>query len=210
MNNRRGNSPLIFVLVFVGIIAGVGFILFDRQRSAPQIAPTVEATLTIAPTGQPTHEPTQEVVQQSSATPLPKASLSIPTAGVTADVVAVYLDGQSWDVRELGPNAGHLEGTAWFGQPGNIALAGHVEMPDGKPGIFANLAELNAGDPIILSLDGNEQQYEVTEIKRVEPDDLSVLYPSTTDKLTLITCDDYSFVQNTYLERVVVVAERVT
>lgn len=210
MNNRRGNSSLIFVLVFIGIIAGVGFILFDRQRASPQIVPTAEATLTIAPSRQPTREATEEVAQQPSATPLPKASLSIPTAGVTAEVVAVYLDGISWDVHELGPYAGHLEGTAWFGQPGNIALAGHVEMPDGRPGIFARLENLDAGDPIILTLDGNEQRYQVTEVKRVEPDDLSVLYPSTTDKLTLITCDDYSFVQNTYLERVVVIAERVT
>ncbi len=208
MNNRRGNSSLIFVLIFVGIIAGVGFILVDRWRSAPQPAPTLEATL--APTLAPTREPTQAATQPPSATPVPKANLYIPTVGVNADVVDVYLDGESWDVHELGPYAGHLEGTAWFGKPGNVALAGHVEMPDGRPGIFARLEAVEAGDPIILSLDGQEQRYTVTEVKRVQPDDLTVLYPSTTDKITLITCDDYNFIQNSYLERVVVVAERTT
>jgi LPXTG-site transpeptidase (sortase) family protein len=208
MNNRRGNSSSLVVFIVIGVLMGVGFILVDRWRSAPQPAPTLEATP--APTLAPTREPTQAPTQPPSATPVPKANLSIPTVGVNADVVDVYLDGESWNVRELGAYAGHLEGTTWIGQPGNLALAGHVELPDGRPGIFARLETIEAGDPIILSLDGVEQHYTVTEVKRVEPDDLTVLYPSTTDKITLITCDDYDFIQNSYLERVVVVAERTT
>jgi sortase (surface protein transpeptidase) len=36
-----------------------------------------------------------------------------------------------------------------------------------------------------------------------------VLYPTDTDRITLITCDSYDFLQNTYQDRLVVVADRV-
>jgi LPXTG-site transpeptidase (sortase) family protein len=203
---RRSSSTWIFWVVLAGVIAGSLFMLIDRRRTTPQPVSRAEVTPTLAPT----REPTPELTLSPTATPLPKASLRIPTAGVNVDVVDVYLDGESWNVRELGDYAGHLEGTARIGQPGNVALAGHVETREGKPGIFARLETMNIGDPVILSLDGVEQRYTVTAVRRVPPDDLSVLYPSTTDKITLITCDDYDFLQNRYLERVVVVAERVT
>lgn len=204
LSSRRSASS-ITPLIVLGVVFGLGFVILDRWRNppadvppAPTLAPTIEATL--APTIPPL----------PTATPIAKANLIAPTAGINAQVVNVYLDGTSWDVSSLGEKVGHLEGTAWFGKPGNIALAGHVEMRDGRPGIFARIDEVKEGDPIILRLDAVEQRYSVTEILRVEPDDLSVIYPSTTEKITLITCDDYDFIQNAYLERVVIVAERVT
>jgi sortase (surface protein transpeptidase) len=41
------------------------------------------------------------------------------------------------------------------------------------------------------------------------PDDLTVLYPTTDERLTLITCDSYDFLQDAYLERMVVIADRI-
>ena len=106
---------------------------------------------------------------------------------------------------------GHLQGTAWFGRAGNIGLAGHVEMSDGRSGIFHDIEKMAKGDLIILTLGTLKQDYQVTDVKRVKPDDLSVLTPSTVDTITLITCDigAYNLLQNTYGDRVVVVAERV-
>jgi len=138
--------------------------------------------------------------------------LMIPRADVIAPVIRVHLgDGGTWNVSQLGYNAGHLEGTAWLGQPGNIVLAGHVEMSDGSPGIFAQLEQLNQGDQLLL-IDGSSSRlvYEVTSIRRVEPNDLSVLYPTDTDQLTLITCGDYDLISNSYLIRIVVTSTRQT
>lgn len=204
VSSRRNGSPLT-PLILLGIMFGLGFIIIDRWRNPP---PEVLPAPTVALTAEPTLAPTTPPLP--SATPIAKANLIAPTAGINAQVVDVYLDGTSWDVSSLGEKIGHLEGTAWFGSPGNIALAGHVEMRDGRPGIFARIDEVKEGDPIILQLDTVEQRYRVTQILRVQSDDLTVLYPSTADKITLITCDQYDFVQNAYLERVVVVAERVT
>jgi LPXTG-site transpeptidase (sortase) family protein len=205
---RSGSSSSILTFVVLGILLGIGFLLYQQWRSP---APAAPPALTHTPLPLPTLTPpllAGEVGRGSTATPMPRANLLLPTAGVSASVVEIYLDGESWDVRYLGSNAGHLQGTAWFGEPGNVVLAGHVEMADGRPGIFAGIDMLNVGDPAILSLGDAQQRYAITAIKKVAPDDLSVLYPAQTDRLTLITCDSYNFLQNEYQDRLVIVADR--
>jgi len=204
MYRRQRQSSSVITLIVLGVMLGVGFLLYQGWRNpAPVAAPA--RTLTVSPIASATPAP----VILPSATPMPRASLFLPTAGLTAPVIEVYLDGESWDVQYLGQNAGHLQGTAWFGQPGNIVLAGHVELPDGRAGIFAGFDDLSLGDPVILSLDATQQRYNIVSIETVAPDDLSVLYPTSDDRLTLITCDAYDFLSDAYQERVVVVAERV-
>lgn len=139
--------------------------------------------------------------------------LLIPRANVIAPVVRVHLgNGGTWDVSQLGHNAGHLEGTPWIGQPGNMVLAGHVEMSDGSPGIFAHLDQLRQGDQLLILEDDSATQivYSVNSVRRVEPNDLSVLYSSEVDQLTLITCGDYDLLSNSYLIRIVVTGIRQT
>lgn len=138
--------------------------------------------------------------------------LLIPRANVTAPIVTVHLgENGSWNVSQLGFNAGHLEGTAWLGQHGNIVLAGHVEMADGSAGIFAHIDQLTAGDQLLL-IEGESTPlvYEVTGVRTVEPDDLSVLYPTDTDQLTLITCGEYDLLSDIYRVRIVVSSTRQT
>jgi LPXTG-site transpeptidase (sortase) family protein len=204
---NRGRRSSISSVILVGVILGLAFLLLNRWQMPTPSAPSPTAT------PQPTDA---AVVLAPSAQPLPtgtvevQARLLIPNAGVNVAVVDTYLNGESWDVAQLGNNAGHLQGTAWIGKPGNIALAGHVELADGSAGIFAHLEQLAKGDDVILALGSAEQRYVVSEVKRVAPNDMTVLYPSPTDEITLITCNAYDFLQNDYQQRVVVVAERVT
>jgi LPXTG-site transpeptidase (sortase) family protein len=121
----------------------------------------------------------------------------------------VFFGKQGWEVSTLGMNAGHLQGTGWIDAPGNIVLAGHVELADGRAGIFAHIGQMKLNDPVFLIQDHTTRRYRVTEVRTVAPDDMSVVYPTTTDRLTLITCTDYDFTLNTYRARVVVIAERV-
>jgi LPXTG-site transpeptidase (sortase) family protein len=201
---RRRQSSSFLTIIALGMFLGVGFLLYQQWRNpAPLVAPAPTFTPSPPPTATP------EPVIIPSTTPRPRASIFIPTAGITASVIEVYLDGESWDVEYLGMNAGHLQGTAWFGDTGNMVLAGHVEMPDGRAGIFAGINELNVGDPLIVSLNDSQRRYSVTVVKKVAPDDLSVLYPTDHDQITLITCDSYNFFENEYQDRVVVVAERI-
>jgi LPXTG-site transpeptidase (sortase) family protein len=201
---RRQPSSLLTVIV-LGVIAGAVFMLY-KQWSAPVTPPV--PTPTAVPTLIPTFT-TAPLVIPTATRPVITARLSIPTAGIVTPVVDVYLDGVSWDVRYLGDNAGHLQSTAWLNDTGNVVLAGHVETVDGRPGIFAALSDLRPGDPIALSDGTVVKRYAVTSVKTVQPDDLSVLYPTTNDQITLITCDGYNFLDNAYDERIVVVGQRV-
>lgn len=189
------------VLVLMVIIGGM-FALYERAgspafRSAPE--PILYGPL-IPPALTPLALPTP--IQQRSST-----TFFVPTAGIRAPVVDVYLNGESWDVSRLGYNAGHLQGTVPFGSTGNLVLVGHVEMADGRPGVFAGINSMRVGEPLILSRGSLEKQYTVSQVRVVAPDDLSVLYPTTSDRLTLITCGDYDFLQNQYQERIVVIAD---
>lgn len=154
-------------------------------------------------------QPTVQATQQAERGIISDATIFIPSAGVLAPIVEVFLDGQSWDVSKLGANVGHLQGTSWLDAPGNVVLSGHVEMANGGRGVFASLEELKEGEPIIVTYKGVERRYAVTELKHVEPDDLTPVFPTAGDRLTLITCDSYDFLQDAYLQRVVVVAERI-
>lgn len=201
-------------LILLGTLVGVLFLTVDWWRNredAPPPEPTLAAaTLSVSETQSPgdTAESTPAVPGIEAQT-IMNASIFIPAAGVYAPVIRVYLEAGSWNVDRLGNNVGHLEGTAWFNNPpGNIVLSGHVELRDGSAGIFASLGKLNPGDLIVVSQGDEERRYSVTEIYSVKPDNLSPIYPTSTERLTLITCDSYNFLRNTYDERVIVIADR--
>lgn len=194
-------------MIALGVMLGVIYFLVDQPIITPQPAvstqPAEITNLTI-PSPAP-NEPTPELVLRRPV------QLLIPRARVIAPVMRVHLENGSWDVSQLGISVGHLSGTAWLREPGNIVLAGHVEMADGTPGVFANLADLETGDELLLMEENAEPLvYIVSSIRTVQPDDLSVLYPSDTeDLLTLITCGEYDLLSNSYLVRVVVQAARI-
>ena len=209
---RSGGISTFLVVIVLGVIAGIVYLSYNNTPSAPP-----ESTAATPALDGPTAAPVVESVPTTAAlaTPLADektagASFYAPTAGITGQIVETYLDGTSWDVSQLGPNVGHLEGTGWLDTPGNIVLAGHVEMADGRPGIFADLDKLQIGDAVIVTQDGQDRVYEVHQKFKTAPDDLSVVYPTPTQRLTLITCSNYDFLQDSYDTRFVVIAERLS
>jgi LPXTG-site transpeptidase (sortase) family protein len=198
LRGTRHTGRMIALVVIIGIAAGA--VYFAQDNPVTVVTPTpvpVNPTMTaLAP------EPT----------PLPQVEISrlfIPSLGVQTPVIEIFRHNHAWDLSFLGNNAGHLEGTAGLEETGNIVLAGHVERADGTRGVFAEIGNLARRELIILQLPAEERRYHVTEVRAAEPGELSVLYPTETDRITLITCSDYDFLQGTYLSRVVVIAERV-
>ncbi len=169
----------------------------------PQPLPTAAALPANPPPpdAQPLALPT--AAQSSGGT-----TLSMPTVNVFVGLTTFPLDGVSWAIDPWEKRVGHLQGTAWFNSTGNVVLGGHSAYPNGKPGIFAGLYQLNIGDPVMVNVDGSERRYVVTEKLVVNYEDLTVAYPSSDNKLTLITCDLPSYDPNTqfYSERLVVIA----
>ena len=85
--------------------------------------------------------------------------------------------------RTLAFAPGYLEGTSLPGEPGHIVISGHRDTH------FRFLARLKVGDELTLqAVDGNLQQYTVTEraIINVETDEWR--FDPTRNALTLLTC----------------------
>jgi sortase A len=102
--------------------------------------------------------------------------MDIPRLGLTVAV----LQGTSARILRLG--AGHIEGTPLPGESGNSAIAGHRDT------FFRDLKDIRPKDEIQLQTATTLLRYEVDWVKIVDPDDLSVLAPSTESALTLVTC----------------------
>lgn len=132
---------------------------------------------------------------------------------VEGDVIAILripsIDSEN-PVREgvsksvLSDSLGHDMSTALPGTEGNSVIAGHRNYTFGK--FFNRLDEVEVDDLIYVDTATQTYTYAVTEIKTVEPDDLSVLEPvEGKEQLTLYTCTPIYIASH----RLVIIAERI-
>jgi sortase A len=139
---------------------------------------------------------------------LTNVRLILPDVGISTPVTRFPLGQESWEIDPWESKVGHFAGTTWLEAPGNIVLGGHVEYPDNRAGVFADLDNVELGDTVLLRIGVTEKRYQVVEMKLVDQSDLSVLYPTPDAYLTLITCDEASYdaQSKTYGKRLVVIA----
>lgn len=121
----------------------------------------------------------------------PAGRLEIPAIGLDAWVA----DGT--DARTLRRSVGWIEGTARFGEPGNIGLAAHRDTH------FRELGKLERGDRIAVTTDHGSFAYEVDSIRIVEPDQFEVLADGDRSSLSLVTCYPFRYVGRAPLRYVV-------
>lgn len=112
----------------------------------------------------------------------PLAVLSIPKVHLEVPVL------ESTDDLALNRGVGHIAGTAYPGENGNIGIAGH------RDGFFRGLKDLEIGDLVELETIGTKDIYRVEKILIVAPNDISVLQPGHSRGLTLVTCYPFYFV----------------
>lgn len=107
---------------------------------------------------------------------------------ISIDKINIKLPIKSYfNEEEIKSYAGHLPGTARPGELGNCVIAGHRARTRGR--LFNRLDELEISDIILITYNSNNFKYEVTDIKIVEPTDISVLNVADGESiLTLITC----------------------
>jgi sortase A len=106
---------------------------------------------------------------------IPKISLEVPIFNGTDDLT-------------LNRGVGRILGTAQVGQPGNLGIAGH------RDGFFRGLQSIVTGDVVELDRPGLREQYTVSQIRIVRPEDTYVLEPTPGPTLTLVTCFPFYFV----------------
>jgi sortase A len=102
------------------------------------------------------------------------------------DIEAPVLEGT--DEWALNRGVGHIEDTARPGADGNTGIAGH------RDGFFRALKDITAGDVLEIETPASIAQYRVERTWIVGPDDVSVLDPTSTPSVTLVTCYPFYFV----------------
>ncbi len=198
MGTKRGR--VLWVMV-IGAVIGIGLFIMKGWPDPPATPVAHAPTATPPPSAIPLPQSSPTILATFNTILFP----GVASAGVIVEVPRVP---GGWDVQNLQSLVGHLEGTAWFGDSGNTVLAGHFEDEVGRPGPFRYLYEAKVGDRIIIETDQADATmvYEVQQVFSTAPDDLEVLRHTDAPRLTLITCDAWSYETKRYEERLVVVA----
>jgi sortase A len=100
----------------------------------------------------------------------------------------VVLEGSDDAVLKKGP--GHVEETAFPGELGNVAIAGHRDTH------FRALRNIRLNDEVILTTRTGSIRYFIDSINIIHPTDMEILDPSPGPALTLITCYPFEFIGN--------------
>ena len=88
------------------------------------------------------------------------------------------------DNKTIGKYVGHFENTSYL--DGNVCLCSHNR--GSKAAFFENLKNSEKGMEIEYTTKYETKKYEISEIKKIEETDLTVLNPTEDNRITLITC----------------------
>jgi sortase A len=114
--------------------------------------------------------------------PAPVAVLRIPKIRLEVPVLP------DTDDSTLDRGVGHIEGTAAPGTDGNFGVAGH------RDGFFRGLKDVAPGDLVEVDTIGGTETFRIERTWVVDPEDVSVLNPTSARSLTLVTCYPFYFV----------------
>ena len=114
--------------------------------------------------------------------PEPLAVLRIPRIKFEVPVL------EGTDDWTLNRAVGHIADTPGPGTDGNCGIAGH------RDGFFRGLKDIQTGDAIELETRRGTEIYRIERTWIVNPEDVSVLDPTPTRALTLVTCYPFYFI----------------
>ena len=117
-----------------------------------------------------------------AGTDLPLAVLTIETLGIQ---VPVY---NGADEFNLNRGVARIKGTGVIDGQSNLGIAGH------RDGFFRALKDVSLNDTIQLQTTKGLVNYSVSSIDIVNPDDVSVLAPTESASITLVTCYPFYYV----------------
>lgn len=115
------------------------------------------------------HEPPQGILR------IPELRLEVPVYGSARE-------------SDLDRGAGHIAGTASLEAPGNIGIAAH------RDGFFRKLKDARPGQWLYLETRTRTRRFRVVDLQVVDPSDVTVLAPTATPTVTLVTCYPFYFV----------------
>jgi LPXTG-site transpeptidase (sortase) family protein len=194
------------------------------ELAAPPALVAPLPTFDLPPLPTPPPQPTLVTSPLPSSTPRPTPVPPLPLPGLPVHLViprirvdttvvelSTTLDAHGVPQWETVPFvAGHYRVTGLVGARTNVVLSGHVVTRD-MGNVFRDLHLLRPGDPVVVYTEQGQFTYRVSALRLVDPSDTSVLAPSGTPQLSLITCAGaFDFRTHTFNQRLVVVGDLVT
>lgn len=172
-------------------------------------APVATSTRPLTPP-----EPTERTTP--APTPERPGHLSIPSIGVSTDLVALGLNAdRTVEVPSDPDRAGWFDQGPYPGQPGSAVVLGHVDSTAG-PAVFHELSRLGPGDTIEVTLAGGSvATFRVDRVATYANEDFPAqeVYAGDPDlrALNLVTCGgEYDAARGGWQSNVVVFAEYVS
>jgi sortase A len=207
MDTSRRRLLLVVEIVCLALgLAGLARLGLFRHKVATETRHELERFAEVRALASPTGTPDQSLWSPvrvnawrqaiGEPVPAPLAVLRIPKIRLEVPVLP------GTDDHTLDRAAGHIEDTAQPGMDGNSGIAGH------RDGFFRGLKDITPGDMIELDTLQGTDVYRVERTWVVKPEDVSVLDPTPTPALTLVTCYPFYFVGSAP-ERFIVRAVRV-
>ena len=182
---RRRWSPLERLLLIIGLAFVGYYIVVSVEATLYQAFENreLDAILASAPPESAVPEPRAPL----PAIPRPSPGsaigrIEIPRLGVSAIIRA------GADAKTLRKAVGHIPGTAFPGEIGNVGLAGHRDT------FFRRLRNIKANDEVRLVTPQGTYVFRVEDTKVVQPRDTWVLNATPEPTLTLVTCYPFTFV----------------
>ncbi len=175
-------------------------------------SPTATETATPAPTATATVLPTRTPLPMPTPTPIvPEVPILvvIPSIGVESPVkeAGTYWYDKQLYYETLPFVVAHYRMTAKAGEKGNAVFSGHVTSRNAG-NVFADLYKVQLGDEVHFYSENHEYSYVVTNIRLVDPTDVSVMNPTPDATATLITCaGEWIPAERQYSQRLVVTAK---
>jgi sortase A len=173
------------VAIVLGSVLGAPTVIESGGWAYHPATSGAQAGTVLAPP--PGSAPASDVLG-GSAPPAPVADLPAdgPVGGVDFDIIVPSLgyratvdEGTGADVLARGP--GHYATTAWPGRAGNVGIAAHNTY-------WIALGNLRPGDRVEIQTRHGLFAYAIREIRVVNPDDRTVLAPTSDHRLTMTTC----------------------
>jgi LPXTG-site transpeptidase (sortase) family protein len=169
------------LMMLVGL-GGFGLTLLAPRLPAAVVQPLVAPFEEAAPSEQPQ---TEAAIQPAPPGSHEITRLVIKSIGLDTAVTVAPLKGDTWAIPKF--IAGHAQGSAGAGEPGNAILLGHVtSLTLGN--VFEHLDDVSVDDIVSVFTGDVRFDYRVTRAGDVERTEVDVLRPTPDATLTVITC----------------------
>lgn len=214
------------LLLLVELLALLGFVLvvarmvttvqgINEESRAIQAPPTPTTMPFIGVVVLPGGHTPPDAQRQSEPAPIPAhlqglvaqiTPLPVPTPGpehpqrIVIPVISVdapVVKGDDWESLKMG--AGHYIASANPGERGNCVISAHNDI---YGEIFRDLPKMNIGDEVFVHTQTQAYRYVVEQTRIIEPTEVSVMAPTSSPVLTLISCYPYGIDSH----RIVVIA----